>query len=617
MQSFQFFSDIPLIIRKYRVHLFVFFLALFIGLTLSHPAVLLNDEFITTNQLRQLHAGHQIITNEGKYGMGKDGDLGYFSFKGNILAYSLFLPMLSLPAYWILDITGEQIAYFIIVLWTITFLILLLFINQFFPKFSHIGRLPWTSGAVVLTFLVFFINLFYYSQFSIDPVDHYPEVIPIVFTNIILLSLSAMLIYEINRTIFEDPAFSFFGTMVCLFSSSYFLWSTFCKDHILVFACFVPVVLCLVRFFRTDEYWYLPLAFLFCGLLAWARPEVALWAFILTCSICGYTFLKNRNRDSPGYQPLAVLISPVFTLIGALPFFFNNLLITKNMLIPVASLYLYSNKSVTHIIDTSQSLVPINKVNSLQAVILEQLPGIPQSPAETISDLAGIFFYPATGYSSIFSIVPLFLVMITCVVILLAFKKIRFSNEEIKFISLFLLTTLAVFLAYSSWIHILNTDGGIAPDMRYLSPAYLPLTMVGLILLKKIDILPENPADSISRFFLVCSAGLVISMVSLPFACTLYTHINKGLGFPPIGKFFSLYVLTIGLLTLGSILYSIFTRHKTIICEYLVFLLCSLPFFWQVNMILMLRYYSGFAGYIFWIPVVRIIWEMICIFASL
>ena len=50
MQSPLFSSDIPLIIRKYRVHLFVFFLALFIGLTLAHPAVLLNDEFITTNQ---------------------------------------------------------------------------------------------------------------------------------------------------------------------------------------------------------------------------------------------------------------------------------------------------------------------------------------------------------------------------------------------------------------------------------------------------------------------------------------------------------------------------------------------------------------------------------------
>jgi len=135
MQYPVFFSDIPLIIRKYRVHLFVFFIALFIGMTFAHPAVLLNDEFITTNQLRQLHDGHQIIINEGKYGLGEHGNMsGYFGAKGNILAYSLFLPMISLPAFWMIDILGQQIAYFILILWMMTALILLLFINHLFPK---------------------------------------------------------------------------------------------------------------------------------------------------------------------------------------------------------------------------------------------------------------------------------------------------------------------------------------------------------------------------------------------------------------------------------------------------------------------------------------------------
>jgi len=46
---------------EYRIHLFVFLLTVFIALTIAHPAVLLNDEFITTNQLHQLQAGHQIV----------------------------------------------------------------------------------------------------------------------------------------------------------------------------------------------------------------------------------------------------------------------------------------------------------------------------------------------------------------------------------------------------------------------------------------------------------------------------------------------------------------------------------------------------------------------------
>jgi hypothetical protein len=586
----------------------VFFLTLFIGLTFAHPTVFLNDEWITTNQLSQLHAGHQIIINEGKYGLLENGGMsGYFGHKGNILAYTLFLPMISLPASWVIDFTGGQFVYFILVLWTITALVLLLFINLFFRKFSYIGKWQWTPVMAVITFLIFFINLYYYSPFSVDPVDNYPEILAIVFTNIILLALSAMLIYEINRTIFDDLSFSFFGTMVCLFSSSFFFWSTCCKDHILVFACFVPVVLCLVRFIKTDEYWYLPLAYLFSGLLAWTRPEVAFWMFILTCSICGYTLIRYRRQDRPGYHPLAVLFSPLFTVIGALPFFLNNLLITKNMLLPVASINIEEG-AVSHVVNTSVSLLPVTHVESPLSVIITHLPGIPQSPVETLSDLAGIFFFPANGSIGVFALVPLFLVMAIIAGILLVWKKTLLSSEEKKFISLSLLIALAVFLAYSSMLHIMNTHRGEVPDMRFLSPAYLPLMVIGLILLKKVDILPENPADSVKRIFLVCSAGLVISIVFLPMA---YAFIKQTDFFPPFEKFFSLYILAVVLLATGTILSCIVTRHKAMICEYLVFLLCSLPFFWQVNLILILRYLNNSSGYIFWIPVVRVIYDMI------
>jgi hypothetical protein len=611
--QFPFLSyDIQSIIWKYRIHLFVFFLTLFIGLTLAHPAILLNDEFITANQIRQLHNGHQIIVNEGKYGLGEYGNMsGYFSNKGNILAYTLFLPMISLPAFWVIDIMGGLFSYLIVILWTITALILLLFINRYFPKFSFIGRWQWTPVMVVVTFLVFFINLYYYSSFTVDSVNSYPEILAIVFTNIILLAISAMLIYEINRTIFEDPSFSVFGTIVCLFSSSYFLWSTFCKDHILVFACFVPVILCLVRFVKTDEYWYLPLAFLFSGLLAWARPEVALWVFILTCGICGYTLIRFIRHDRHDYHPLGIFCAPLFTIIGALPFFLNNLLMTKNVLLPVQSLYLREPGSAALTINSSQSLMYSTGVKSLQSVIIMNLPGIPKSPVETISDLAGIFFYPKTGNASISALIPLFVVMVIIAAILLANKKMSFSPEEKKMIILALLISMTMFLAYASTLHILNTDGGITPDIRYLSPVYLPLMLIGLILLKNVNILPNNPADSIKRLILVCSVGLVISLVLLPLAYAPSLFFDTILHAPALGKFFSLYALAICLLSTGVILYYIVYRHKTIICEYLVFLLCSLPFFWQVNEILALRSFSGFAGHIFWIPVIRIIWDLI------
>jgi len=610
MQSLPSFSGISEVVSRYRVHLFVFFLVLFVGMTLAHPAVFLSDEFITTNQVRQLHEGHQIIINEGKYGLGKSGaTMGYFTLKGNVLAYPLFLPMISIPAFWIIDLTGKMFAYLILVLWTATALVLLLLINHYFPHFGKIRQVQWTSPGAVVIFFAFFLNLFFLSTLDVDPVTGYPEVLAIVMTNILLLSLSAVLIYEINRTIFEDPAFSFFGTMVCLFSSSYFLWSTFCKDHILVFACFVPFFFCLVRFIRTDDYWYLPLAFLFSGLMAWARPEVAFWIFLLTCGICGYTIIRWWRGDWHGKSLPAILLSPLFTVIGALPFFLNNLLITKNALVPVAALYLRTNVSVSQVLDTTQSLTLIREVKSPLSVILEQMPTIPQSPVETLADLAGIFFYPANGAVSLAALVPLFFVMVFIAVIYLSGRKDKLRAEETHFIIISLLVSLTVFLSYANWIHILNTDFGISPDMRYLSPAYLSLTLIGLILLKHTEILPADSAESIKRLFLVCCGGLILISVIVSLASVPYL-VHPSIYYSPNRMFFSIYTLSICLISIVTIAYFIVKRQKSLMGEYLIYLLCSLPFIWQVIEILFLRYTSGFSGYIFWIPLTRVTAEL-------
>ena len=45
--------------------------------------------------------------------------------------------------------------------------------------------------------------------------------------------------------------------------------------------------------------------------------------------------------------------------------------------------------------------------------------------------------------------------------------------------------TLAIFIAYISEFPILNTDPGVTPDVRYLSPVYLPLNLIGLLILSK------------------------------------------------------------------------------------------------------------------------------------
>jgi len=597
------------IITKYQVHSFVFLLVFFIGLTLAHPAVLLNDEFITANQIRQLHAGHQFVINEGRYGLGQNGTMsGYFEYKSNILAYSIFLPLISLPAFWTIDLTGEQIAYLILVIWTMTALVLLLFINHYFKKFSYIGRWKWTNAAAAIIFLLFFVNLYYYSKFTVDAVDSYPEILAIVLTHMILLAISGMLIYEICRTIFEDPAFSFFGTIVCLFSSSYFFWSTYSKDHILVLACFVPVVLALVRFIKTDEYWYLPMAFIGCGLLAWARPEVALWMTLLVCGICAYTLIRFWSKKLPGYSFWAVLCAPLFTLIGALPFFLNNYVVTGNVFLPVESLYLHDGNT-TVAMNASQSLMPGTSVSSIQSIIAMHLPSIPASPIGALGDLAGVFLYSTTGKISVFTLVPIFFVMIVIGAVLLLFKKILFTSQEKKYLTLAFFVSCAVFMTYAYQLHSLNTDGGITPDIRYLSPMYFSLTLIGLIILKKIRVFPDDTTAIIGEFSWITVIGVPISILLLCYAYPLnpdFIHGNI-----PLGKFFGQYVSTLIVVTIVALLFYLYYNRGKDIVTYLILLLCTVPFFWQVNIILLYFSFSGFAGHIFWIPVVRVFWDTI------
>ena len=54
----------------------IFLFALFFTMMFSNPALFLNDEWITVNQLHQLGEGHQVVVNEGKYGTFQNGTPG-------------------------------------------------------------------------------------------------------------------------------------------------------------------------------------------------------------------------------------------------------------------------------------------------------------------------------------------------------------------------------------------------------------------------------------------------------------------------------------------------------------------------------------------------------------
>ena len=62
-----------LLVEHSKYHFFVFLIALFIALTFAHPQIFVTDEWVTANQLSQIHLGHQVLVNEGKYGVYENG----------------------------------------------------------------------------------------------------------------------------------------------------------------------------------------------------------------------------------------------------------------------------------------------------------------------------------------------------------------------------------------------------------------------------------------------------------------------------------------------------------------------------------------------------------------
>jgi len=590
-------------LREYKIPIFIFFLVLFIGTTFAHPTILLNDEWVTTNQLYQLHAGHQIVVNEGKYGLYENGTLSeYFTQKSNILGYSLFLPLIALPALWITDITGQHFVFLILYLWTFLALAIVLMVHLFFREYSYIGKWRWTPAAIIAVFIVFFINLFNYSPVAVTGFEAFPEILAIVITNIFLLAITSVLIYETNSTLFESRRYSLFGTVVILFSSSYFFWVTGCKDHVLVLPLFSAIFLCLVKYQKTEEYWYLPLAFIISGLLAWARPELALWVFLAVCAVFGRALLKQYSAKKPFRDLLLFLLSPLFTGIGALPFFLNNYLITKNFLHPPYTLYYGASADIA--LKSTRSLVEGEGMTTSGSLIGMMPVNIAPTPATFLNDLLGIFILPQNGSVGILAVSPFFLVMVAFALILLVLGKLHLSREEKNMTGMAALISLCVFLAYFTGIHGLNASYGITPDIRYLSPMYIPLAVIALIIWKNVD---EARADAfllLKRMMVFCLAGVPLSWIINSGAYS-DSALSAQL-IVPLNTTFSLVIFFFSILTLGTMVVEILTTRWAEVKYYLVPLLCSIPFIWQINASFYVWQFGTAEGYPYWIPIVQV-----------
>jgi hypothetical protein len=583
------------------MHILVFLLAGFLAITLAHPSLFLTDEWVTVNQLNQMHAGHQVILNEGKYGVYENGTpTEYFILKKNYLAYPLFLPLVSLPAYWILDLFGNYFFFFILYLWTFLLIAIALCLNAFFPEYRSVGRWRWTYGFIGVTFIIFFLNLYFFNPTSLVGEGAYPEIVAIVFTNIVLFSFLAVLIYEICKSIFENPEYALFGTLTCISCSSYLFWTSFCKDHILVVFLVTAIILMLVKLSVTDNMLFLAAAFSLSGLLAWARPELALVIAAALCVLLLYLRFFMKKYCSDTRDRCLILLAPLFTFVGAIPFFLNNYLYTHNFFIPAYVLW-DAGPSVTVITDSpaAQQNIP-DTLGSLNHLL--QL-GININPSTFFADLYGILFYPRSLSIGVFPLVPLFLTAVLLLPVLFIRQKPRFTQKERRIIGVLLLVSLGVFLAYVRGIAGMNVSHGIVPDMRYLSPLYLPLTLIGLLIFNKISEISGRPGDLIKGMLAAWAIFIPLSLIVL----SRYTQHGETWEstYPLLNVVASMGICLLSGILLLSVIRGVIFNKSFIMARISFILVCAAPLIWQIAMTVLAGHIGvGLGGYPFWIPVI-------------
>ena len=189
-----------------RIDILIFFIlgaiTFCIAFGLSSPALLINDEWITVNQVNQLATGSQLVETEGKYGRSFYGEeSAYFTSRGSYLAYTYFLPILSLPAMYGIMGAGDLFRLLLLIVW-FALGISALFVSLWLMDLSKNKRginLIWI--LIFLFFGLFLANIYYYQPYESSFIDSPIESAAVILTNEILFSLMTPMIYFIFRNL--------------------------------------------------------------------------------------------------------------------------------------------------------------------------------------------------------------------------------------------------------------------------------------------------------------------------------------------------------------------------------------------------------------------------------
>lgn len=582
-------------IQKTSTPIIIFLLTLFILLLIGRPAIYLNDESITTNQLHQLSEGHQFLISEGKYGQYANGTPSeYYAYKNNVLGYSIFLPLLSLPALWFFSLFGDNFRLPILFFWCSIPLLISMILSTGREDCTKMFRVPIIYWGAALSILLMMINLYYYHPFPFTAADAPYEIAAIVLTNSILGSLLSVVIYQISHLVWKKENLSVICTMAIMCCSSYLFWPATGKDHMLMTLCFSLVIYFLIRWIILNTNHNLYLGFFFIGLLAWVRPEVGFSIFAGCLFFLGINNLLIHPGRCTGFETIIQAgLSVVCTAVGAIPLFINNLITTGNPLIP--TFYYYFSKTApshTEIISAGVSTLQSSETMTQFPSLLPTY-YLATSPFVYLKSVLEIFFSPVSGNMSILAVTPLLGTGLVIGIIAYLSGRSIFTPIERQIITLLTISIIFLFAAYAASITSISSSIGITPDMRYFLPIYFLGGLIGFYFFASLK--PGMfEAISLSRQILFVGIGALVLTLIIVLAM-------PGASYPEYTTVFKALIVIICALMIGSLIANLRGYCSPVIVFLIFLIMIAIPLSWQF---LMDIFYSvgKVNGYPFWMP---------------
>ena len=603
--------------QRYVLTIIIFLISLFFIITITNPALYMNDEWITANQLHQLNIGHQATFNEGKYGITEEGIVSaYFTSRQNVLMYSLALPISALPAVKLFGLFGDNFRLIIILSWSLCLVLIALLIEAYYPEYSKIRGRRILFPVILLTLFLFMFNILMYRQFIFSAPDAPFEVAALVLTSHIFFALTVAVVFETCKLIFKDLWMALLGTCATIACSSYIFWAGTAKDHMLTAAVFAFVIYFFVLYLTYGRWRNATCSFICSGLLIWVRPEVGFFVTIFTgLFFCVPLCWQAIKKEVPVSQSLKSYIPMAGVFIGAIPFFINNILTSHNWLIPAFDL----PRPMTQAGTLSTVPLPLSDVLAQEAV---------SSPTERLNLLAtlsrawdmfthamfkglsfdniiqgfsGILMFPKNGNIGFLILCPI--IFLALVAFMLWNKKILagIKNQREIFLFLFFMI-LAVVFSYLPRLYSMNISEGVVPDMRYLSPAYLPCGILSFWVLSKTPFL-KKPKDLVT-FGLIGTIIIVPLLILLMIVVHPFEGVNAG-----YFKFFEFIILCEFILCSGlMIVYRFYRNYDRFFLQslpYLLVLIIITVFSFQIYLNSIYSMILKFNGYPFWIPLIR------------